>query len=115
MSHSTVKSIFGYFLRLYVSEGARSFSFYSFRTGFACCLLAAGCPYDMIQALARWRSAESVKIYARLNPEVHTAWVSKCLLHRASSTTGRRLPVIDADDIVASFASADSYFGRASA
>ena len=66
----------------------------------------------MTQALARWRSAESVKIYARLNPEVHTTWVTKSLQHRASSTTGRRLPVIDADEMVATFAAAETFFGR---
>ena len=69
----------------------------------------------MIQALARWRSAESVKIYARLNPEAHTAWVTKPLQHQASSTTGRRLPVIDAGEMLATFAAVETFFGRASA
>ena len=116
MTHSTVDSMLGHFLRLYMSaERARDFSFHSFRIGFACCLLAAGCPYDMIQALARWRSAKSAKIYARLNPEAHTAWVTKSLQHQASSTTGRRLPVIDADEMVATFAAAETFFSRASA
>ena len=113
MHHSTVDTILGNFLRLDLSaERARAFSFHSFRIGFACCLLAAGCPYDMIQALARWRSAESVKVYARLNPETYTEWVSKSLLHQASSTTGRRLPTIDADEMVATFASADAFLSQ---
>ena len=38
------------------AEKVASYSVHSLRIGFACALLAAGCPYDMIQALARWRS-----------------------------------------------------------
>jgi site-specific recombinase XerD len=47
---------------------ACKYSFQSLRVGFACALLAAGCPLATIQALARWSSAGSLKIYARLNP-----------------------------------------------
>jgi hypothetical protein len=47
---------------------ACKYSFQSLRVGFACALLAAGCPPATIQALARWSSAGSLKIYARLNP-----------------------------------------------
>jgi len=80
-----------------------NYSFHSLRIGFACALLAAGCPYDMIHALARWRSAEIVKIYARLNPSDYTSWVSKALTQQATSRTTARLPTIDAHGIVATF------------
>jgi len=49
-------------------ERISAHSFHSFRIGFASALLAASCPYDMIQALARWRSEKIAAIYARLNP-----------------------------------------------
>jgi hypothetical protein len=49
------------------AAGASRYSFCSFRIGFACCLLAAGCPYGMIQALARWRPTQCLATYARLN------------------------------------------------
>ena len=54
MKHSTVDCYLAHLLRANVSAAEASrYSFHSFRVGFACCLLAAGCPYDMIQALAR--------------------------------------------------------------
>ena len=85
---------------------AKTRSFHSFRVGFACALLAAGESYAMIQAAARWRSAHSITIYARLNPTDHADLVDKALAHSASSTSTRNLPrglVIDANGIVATF------------
>ena len=76
------------------AEKVDSYSFHSFRIGFACALLAAKCPYDMIQALARWRSDKSVAIYARLNPEDYTSWVAKALQQETTSTTTARMPVV---------------------
>ena len=88
---------------------------HSSRVGFACALLAAGCPPATIQALARWSSAESLAVYARLNPADYAGWVSKALLQRTDSVTTRRLPplpLIDDFDIVASFATAERTFER---
>jgi hypothetical protein len=59
----------------------------------------------MIQALARWSSVESVKIYARLNPSDYSSWVAKALLQNTPSTTTANLPVIDARDAIASLSS----------
>jgi len=60
-------------------ERIDAYSFHSIRIGFACAILAANCPYDMIQALARWRSDRSVAIYARLNPSEYSGWVTKAM------------------------------------
>ena len=60
-------------------ERIDAYSFHSTRIGFACAILAANCPYDMIQALARWRSDRSVAIYARLNPSEYSGWVTKAM------------------------------------
>jgi hypothetical protein len=58
-----------YLLQVNFGEAkAALYSFHSFRIGFARSLLAEGCPPATIQALARWRSAESLAIYARTNP-----------------------------------------------
>jgi hypothetical protein len=57
--------------------GACKYSFHSSRVGFSCALLAAGCPPATIRALARWNSAESLKIYARLNLADYVSWISK--------------------------------------
>jgi len=104
--HSTVDRILGHLLRFHLPpQTASNYSFHSFRIGFACSLLAAGCPYDMIQALARWSSVESVKIYARLNPSDYSSWVAKALLQNTPSTTTANLPVIDAHDAIASLSS----------
>ena len=116
MSHGTVDRYLGLLLRVLVTEAeACKCSFHSFRVGFACALLAAGCPPATIQALARWSSAESLAVYARLNPADYAGWVSKALLQRTDSVTTRRLPplpLIDDFDIVASFATAERTFER---
>ena len=88
------------------------FTFHSFRIGFACALLEAGCSYDMIQALARWKSNQSIVIYARLEPHAYADWVDKAMLQSTSSTTARDLPTINDDVRVASFAQAAAHFER---
>ena len=95
MLQSTVDTYLRHLLVANVpAEKVDSYSFHSFRIGFACALLAAKCPYDMIQALARWRSDKSVAIYARLNPEDYTSWVAKALQQETTSTTTARMPVV---------------------
>jgi len=70
---------------------ATRFSIHSFRIGFACTLLAAGCDGFTIQALCRWKSPESLKVYARLNPDDYAGWITKAYGRRAESTTTRNL------------------------
>ena len=117
MSHATVDLLLELLLLAFLPEAeAAKCSFHSFRIGFACSLLAAGCPPATIQALARWRSAESLEVYARLNPSDYAAWVSKALSQRTDSITTRRLPrppLIDESIIVASFSEASSHFDQA--
>jgi len=101
MYHSTVDTYLKRLLNLHLGEAAGNYSFHSFRIGFACALLAAGCDVYTIQALARWRSTESIRIYARMNPEVYSDWITKSLLQRASSTSTANLPVIDRSEALA--------------
>jgi integrase len=91
---------------------AKTHSFHSFRIGFACALLAAGASYDVIQALARWRSVESVLIYARLNANDYTDWISKAMLQSSSSTVTKNLPVIDDHDSYAALQAASVFFAH---
>ena len=75
-----------------------------------------GCPPATIQALARWRSAESLEVYARLNPSNYAAWVTKALYQRTDSITTRclpRPPPIDESIIAASFSAAFSLLDKA--
>ena len=117
MPHATVGHLLKQLLRVELPEAeADKYSFHSFRVGFASALLAAGCPPATIQALARWSSAESLAIYARLNPSEYAGWVSKALLQRTDSTSTRnlpRLPLIDDFDIFATFSTASGHFQRA--
>jgi integrase len=114
ITHSMVDTYLHHLIRHNVpAADVNNYSFHSFRIGFACALLAAGCPYDMIQALARWRSAESVKIYARLNPSDYANWVSKALTQVTTSHTTARLPVIDAHGVIATFGLAGQLFRQA--
>ena len=69
----------------------------------------------MIQALARWRSAESVKIYARINPSDDTMWMFAALAQTTTSRTTARLPVIDAHGVIATFGVAGQLFHNAAA
>jgi hypothetical protein len=101
MRHSTVDTYLGHFLKLHLGAEAGKYSFHSFRIGFACALLAAGCDVYTIQALARWRSPESIRIYARMNPDVYAGWVTRSLKERASSTSTANLPTIDHHDALA--------------
>ena len=110
-AHNQLHTYLNHLLRHNVpASDVNNYSFHSLRIGFASALLAAGCPYDMIQALARWRSAESVKIYARLNPSDYTGWVCKALAQQTTSRTTARLPVIDAHNVIATFGAAGRLF-----
>jgi hypothetical protein len=115
MSHSTVDTYLRHFLLCHVSaEEAETYSFHSFRIGFATSLLAAGCSYDMIQALVRWRSPQSLLIYARMDPLVYTGWIAQALQQDPCTITGKRLPfAIDADGLVAACSAAEGLFSKA--
>jgi hypothetical protein len=117
LRHSTVDCYLEHLLRANVpAERVKAYSFHSFRVGFACALLAAHCPYDMIQALARWRSDKSVAIYARLNPNDYAGWVTKALQQKTTSRTAARLPVvIDDHDNVATYQLACTHAQRRAA
>ena len=111
MRHSTVDTYLGHFLKLHLGAAAGRYSFHSFRIGFACALLAAGCDIYTIQALARWRSPESIRIYARMNPDVYAGWITKSMQQRASSTSTANLPcVIDEHEAMARLIGATADF-----
>jgi hypothetical protein len=117
MSHATVDLLLKHLLRCVLPEvESDKYSFHSFRSGFACALLAAGCPPGTIQALARWSSEESLKVYARLNPSDYAAWITKASTQRTDSTTTRHMPpLIDEYVIMESFLAAEDIFKRADA
>lgn len=77
---------------------AKRYSFHSFRIALACELLAANASTELIQALCRWRSDASIKLYARLNPEDYAHWIMAAADQEATSILASNLPTIDADD-----------------
>jgi hypothetical protein len=103
LRHSAVDTYLGHLLNLHFGANASKYSFHSFRIGFACALLAAGCDPYTIQALARWRSVESLRIYARMNPDVYAGWITRAYAQRASSTSTANLPTIDSHDAIAQY------------
>jgi hypothetical protein len=80
---------------------ARAYSMHSFRIYLACALYSAGCPRDRILAIVRWRSDESLAIYARLNDSERASWVARSMLATVDSTVAAHLPHVDSDDLVA--------------
>lgn len=70
---------------------AAEVSFHSCRVEHACALLANGAGDATIQALARWSTAESLKIYARLSPADYMAWVRKASRTQTESTLAHNI------------------------
>jgi len=78
-------------------EESMRYSWHSFRIGLACSLLAMGAPPALIQAMCRWKSAESLVIYARMNAESYGGWIIKASSALLSSVQTNNLPMIDDD------------------
>ena len=79
-------------------------SFHSFRIARACELLASGASEATIQALCRWKSADSLRIYARLNPEDYIRWIMHAASADATSVRIQSLPAIDEDRSIGAIA-----------
>ena len=56
--------------------GASLYSWHSARIYLACALFAAGATRPQIQALCRWQSEDSLRVYARLNAERYDSLLS---------------------------------------
>ena len=56
-------------------ERARTLSMHSWRIYLACALLAKGASAAQILSMLRWRSDESLRLYARLNDATYATWL----------------------------------------
>jgi hypothetical protein len=56
---------------------------------------------ELIQAMCRWRSTQSVAVYARLGPADYGRWVVRAQRQHTDSVTAANLPRLDYDGIVA--------------
>jgi hypothetical protein len=85
------------------------YSVHSFRIWVASALLAAKVPRDVIKRLIRWRSDESLEIYARLNDSEWRGYVQSTYTAAVDSTVAARLAsvgVVDLDALAVGFVGA---------
>ena len=102
-------------------EECMRYSWHSFRSWLACALLAAGAEPSRIQCMLRWRSAEALRIYARMNKADYCTWVAAAMLadvdsvrttnshevvQQDGSTVINHMPLVDADGRAAALQSA---------
>ena len=81
------------------SKRAGELSFHSCRVFAACAHKANGEGDGAIQALCRWKTVESLKIYGRFNPLDYAARVRRMVNTRVDSTIAARLPLLSDDDL----------------
>ena len=70
----------------------RAYSWHSARIGLACRLLAAGATAAQIQALCRWQTEDSLRVYARLNPDRYDQLLSSAHTADPQSVSTSSLP-----------------------
>ena len=80
------------------ADAAARVSMHSCRVELACSLKAAGASDGQIQAFARWKTAASVNIYGRWNPEDYADWMRRAAAARTSSAQVANLCQLDDDD-----------------
>ena len=81
------------------AAAAGRYSWHSARIYLACSLLAAGATSAQIQALCRWQTEDSLRIYARLNPQHYRALLDAAGRADVSSVTTASLPPLS-DELV---------------
>ena len=69
-----------------------SYSWHSARIRLACCLLDAGASAAQIQAICRWQTEDSLRVYARLNPDKYNALLSAAARSDPTSVSTANLP-----------------------
>ena len=83
---------------------AGTHSWHSCRSGCACALLALGYDAPSIQAYCRWRSPDSLRVYARIGREQYTDTVKKIATASISTIQVHNLPTCDGDAVAAALA-----------
>ena len=79
---------------------ASKYSWHSARIDLACSLLATGASSAQIQALCRWQTEDSLRVYARLNPTSYRARLSRAATADVSSVSTSALPAIDSELLI---------------
>ena len=79
------------------AANARNYSWHSARIYLACALLAAGATHAQIQALCRWQTEDSLRIYARLNAGKYASLLSAAAAADVSSVSTASLPPLSSE------------------
>ena len=83
-----------------VSESqARLYSWHSARAYLACALMAADRSPETIQAICRWQSADSLRVYAALNPATYAGHIEAAERATVAGIRGAHIPLIDSIDM----------------
>ena len=82
-------------------ERAQVYTLHSFRRYLACALLASKADSFTIMALLRWKTDESLKVYADFNPSTYGGWLTAAGSADISSIRTRNLPRTDYLDLAA--------------
>ena len=77
---------------------ASKYSCHSFRIYLACALRASGASDAAIQALCRWQSLDSLRIYACLGPDTYTELITRAMQADVRAVRTHTLPVLDSVD-----------------
>jgi hypothetical protein len=95
LRHNALDAALRALLRTFMDEAtAARYSWHSFRIGLACALLAAGASESVILALCRWRSPESLRVYARFNRSVSAAWLDAAATQALDSVQAPNPPAL---------------------
>ena len=77
-----------------------SYSWHSARIYLACALLASGASTAQIQALCRWQTDASLRLYARLNANKYHSLLQRAARADISSVSTASLPPLDSETLV---------------
>ena len=83
--------------RLIGKVNASKYSWHSARIYLACSLLAAGASHAQIQALCRWQTEDSLRVYARLNPSSYRELLSRAASAQVESVSVGSLPPLSSE------------------
>ena len=78
-------------------QNASKYSWHSGRIYLACALLASGASAAQIQALCRWQTEDSLRIYARLNPASYRTLLGRAAAADVSSVSTASLPPLSSE------------------
>ena len=81
----------------YAKVNASKYSWHSARIYLACSLLAAGASHAQIQALCRWQTEDSLRVYARLNPSSYRELLSRAASAQVESVSVGSLPPLSSE------------------